>query len=69
MRVPSSRSRSTLEAFFPTFALVGFSTPTYSPLLSAAWPNFDASWILRGPASLDNFLFFSSYPVLFTRHE
>ena len=56
MRVPSSGSRSTLGAISPTFALVGSLTSTYSPLLSAAWPNFDAFWILCCPASLDSTL-------------
>ena len=69
MRVGSSRSRSTPAAISPTFALVGSSTPTYSPLLSAALTSFDAFWILRGAAPLDISLDFSSYPSLSTGKE
>ena len=69
MRVASSRSRITPASIFPTFAVVGSSTPTYSPLLSAVQPNFDYFWILRSPASLENSLVLSSYPGLFTRNE
>ena len=69
MRVASSRSRSTPAATSPTFNLVGSPTPTYSTLLSDAWPSFEAFWILRGPASLENSLILSSYPDLSTRNE
>ena len=65
MRVRLSRSRSTLAAISPTFTLVGASTPNYLPLLSAVRSNFDYFLILRGPASLDNYLAFhrnQAYP-------
>ena len=69
MRVRSSRSRSFLAAISPTFTLVGASTPSYLPLLSAVRSNFDYFSILRGPASLDNSLAFSSYPGLSTKER
>ena len=69
MRVRSSRSRCNPAAISHTFALVGSSNPTDSPLLSAAWLIFDAFWILRVPASVDNSLALSSYPGLSTRNE
>ena len=67
--VPSSRSRSTPAPISPTFALVGSSAPTYSLLISAAWRNFDAFWLITGAASLDYSLALSSYPGLSIRNE
>ena len=67
MRVRSSRSRSTPAALSPTIALVGSSNSTYSPLFSAAWPSFDAFWILRSSSFCRQFS--SSFIVSRSIHQ